>query len=136
MASSSSAKTTISNAKFEVKKFDGTNNFGMWQCEFFGVFAFIAFLSVRGPNENLDLLIIFSFPYLRQILRECGKMWWSTEKTCDANSLSALYEFPLFILDEIGGQAVCSSLLCAQMHNGAPSYIKPVVLKNDLCEDG
>ncbi|KAJ8616233.1 hypothetical protein MRB53_035605 [Persea americana] len=33
MASSSSAKTTISNAKFEVKKFDGTNNFGMWQCE-------------------------------------------------------------------------------------------------------
>lgn len=69
-------------------------------------------------------------------IRECGKMWWSTEKTCDANSLSALYEFPLFILDEIGGQAVCSSLLCAQMHNGAPSYIKPVVLKNDLCEDG
>ncbi|KAJ8646583.1 hypothetical protein MRB53_008331 [Persea americana] len=33
MASSSSAKTTISNAKFEVEKFDGTNNFGMWQCE-------------------------------------------------------------------------------------------------------
>ena len=33
MASSSSAKTTISNAKFKVEKFDGTNNFGMWQCE-------------------------------------------------------------------------------------------------------
>ncbi|KAJ8647687.1 hypothetical protein MRB53_000710 [Persea americana] len=33
MASSLSAKTTISSAKFEVKKFDGTNNFGMWQCE-------------------------------------------------------------------------------------------------------
>ena len=23
----------ISNAKFEVEKFDGMNNFGMWQCE-------------------------------------------------------------------------------------------------------
>ena len=33
MASSSSAKTTISNANFEIEKFDGTNNFGMWQCE-------------------------------------------------------------------------------------------------------
>ena len=31
--SSSSARTTVSNAKFEVEKFDGTNNFGMWQCE-------------------------------------------------------------------------------------------------------
>ncbi|KAG8499215.1 hypothetical protein CXB51_005647 [Gossypium anomalum] len=30
---SSSAKTTVTNAKFEVEKFDGTNNFGMWQCE-------------------------------------------------------------------------------------------------------
>ena len=25
------AKTTIQNAKFEVEKFDRTNNFGMWQ---------------------------------------------------------------------------------------------------------
>ncbi|KAJ8638139.1 hypothetical protein MRB53_012406 [Persea americana] len=33
MESSSSAKTTVSNAKFEVEKFDGINNFGMWQCE-------------------------------------------------------------------------------------------------------
>ena len=32
MASSSSVKTTISNAKFEVEEFDGPNNFG-WQCE-------------------------------------------------------------------------------------------------------
>ena len=24
---------SISNAKFEVEKFDGTNNFNMWQCE-------------------------------------------------------------------------------------------------------
>ena len=23
----------VSNAKFEVEEFDGTNNFGMWQCE-------------------------------------------------------------------------------------------------------
>ena len=23
----------VANAKFEVEKFDGTNNFGMWQCE-------------------------------------------------------------------------------------------------------
>ena len=30
---SSGYKTTMSNAKFEVEKFDGTNNFGMWQCE-------------------------------------------------------------------------------------------------------
>ncbi|XP_028111575.1 uncharacterized protein LOC114309870 isoform X1 [Camellia sinensis] len=26
-------KTMVSNAKFELEKFDGTNNFGMWQCE-------------------------------------------------------------------------------------------------------
>ncbi|KAG8488232.1 hypothetical protein CXB51_018792 [Gossypium anomalum] len=30
---SSSVRTTVANAKFEVEKFDGTNNFGMWQCE-------------------------------------------------------------------------------------------------------
>ncbi|GFZ19218.1 hypothetical protein Acr_27g0009570 [Actinidia rufa] len=30
---SSGHRTTVSNAKFEVEKFDGTNNFGMWQCE-------------------------------------------------------------------------------------------------------
>jgi hypothetical protein len=29
----STVRTMVSNAKFEVKKFDGTNNFGMWQCE-------------------------------------------------------------------------------------------------------
>ncbi|KAG2663573.1 hypothetical protein I3760_16G037700 [Carya illinoinensis] len=32
-ASSSGRRSTVSNAKFEVEKFDGTNNFGMWQCE-------------------------------------------------------------------------------------------------------
>lgn len=26
-------RTTVVNAKFEAEKFDGTNNFGMWQCE-------------------------------------------------------------------------------------------------------
>ena len=26
-------RTMVSNAKFEVEKFDGTNNFDMWQCE-------------------------------------------------------------------------------------------------------
>ena len=26
-------RTMLSNAKFEVEKFDGTNNFGIWQCE-------------------------------------------------------------------------------------------------------
>lgn len=30
---SSTRRTMLSNAKFEVEKFDGTNNFGMWQCE-------------------------------------------------------------------------------------------------------
>ena len=32
-ASSSGRRSMVSNAKFEVEKFDGTNNFGMWQCE-------------------------------------------------------------------------------------------------------
>ncbi|KAH9687282.1 hypothetical protein KPL70_014707 [Citrus sinensis] len=32
-SSSSSARITVTNAKFEVEKFDSTNNFGMWQCE-------------------------------------------------------------------------------------------------------
>ena len=32
-SSSSSTRTTVTNVKFEVEKFDGTNNFGMWQCE-------------------------------------------------------------------------------------------------------
>ena len=34
-SSSTSVKTTVSNAKFEVEKFDGCNNFSMWQCEVF-----------------------------------------------------------------------------------------------------
>ena len=26
-------RTMVSNAKFEIEKFDGMKNFGMWQCE-------------------------------------------------------------------------------------------------------
>ncbi|KAG2727038.1 hypothetical protein I3760_01G142100 [Carya illinoinensis] len=37
-ASSSGCRSTVSNAKFEIEKFDGTNNFGMWQCEVMDVF--------------------------------------------------------------------------------------------------
>ncbi|KAM1416154.1 hypothetical protein ACFX2I_007730 [Malus domestica] len=33
------ARTTMQNAKFEVEKFDGTNNFGIWQCEVKDVLA-------------------------------------------------------------------------------------------------
>ena len=29
----STVRTMVFTAKFEVEKFDGTNNFGMWQCE-------------------------------------------------------------------------------------------------------
>ena len=36
-ASSSKCWSTVSNAKFEVEKFDGTSNFGMWQCEVMNV---------------------------------------------------------------------------------------------------
>ncbi|KAG2685001.1 hypothetical protein I3760_10G103700 [Carya illinoinensis] len=31
--SSSGLQSTVSNVKFEVEKFDGTSNFGMWKCE-------------------------------------------------------------------------------------------------------
>ncbi|KAG2704814.1 hypothetical protein I3760_05G023100 [Carya illinoinensis] len=31
--SSSGPRSTVSNGKFEVEKFDGTNNFDIWQCE-------------------------------------------------------------------------------------------------------
>ena len=32
-AKPSAVRIAVFNAKFEVEKFDGTNNFGMWQCE-------------------------------------------------------------------------------------------------------
>ena len=35
--SSSTTRPSIGNAKFEVEKFNGTNNFGMWQCEMMDV---------------------------------------------------------------------------------------------------
>ena len=44
---SSLAKMTVQNAKFEVGKFDGTNNFGMWQCEVKDVLA----------QQDLDLTL-------------------------------------------------------------------------------
>ena len=28
-----SSRSMVTNSKFDVEKFDGTNNFGMWQCE-------------------------------------------------------------------------------------------------------
>ncbi|KAL6132979.1 hypothetical protein ACLB2K_065216 [Fragaria x ananassa] len=34
---STHAKPYVGNAKFEVEKFDGTNNFGTWQCEMMDV---------------------------------------------------------------------------------------------------
>ena len=40
-------KTTVQNAKFEVEKFDGTNNFGIWQCEVKDVLA----------QQDLDLTL-------------------------------------------------------------------------------
>lgn len=36
-SSGSGRRSMVSNAKFEVEKFDGTNNFGMWQCEIMDV---------------------------------------------------------------------------------------------------
>ncbi|KAM2348698.1 hypothetical protein FF1_012174 [Malus domestica] len=33
------ARTTVQNAKFEMEKFDGTNNFRIWQCEVKDVLA-------------------------------------------------------------------------------------------------
>ena len=32
-AKPSAVRMSVSNAKFEVEKFDGMSNFGMWQCE-------------------------------------------------------------------------------------------------------
>ncbi|KAH9688523.1 Integrase catalytic domain-containing protein [Citrus sinensis] len=53
-SSSSSARTTVTNAKFEVEKFDGTNNFGMWQCEVLDVLCQQE-LDV-APKEKPDIL--------------------------------------------------------------------------------
>ncbi|KAM1583756.1 hypothetical protein PS1_031576 [Malus domestica] len=46
------ARTTVQNAKFEVEKFDGTNNFGMWQCEVKDVLAQQDLLAALGENSE------------------------------------------------------------------------------------
>ncbi|KAM1850425.1 hypothetical protein ACFX13_014614 [Malus domestica] len=55
-SSSGFARTTVQNAKFEVKKFDGTNNFGMWQCEVNDVLAQQDLLAVVGEMKFVGLL--------------------------------------------------------------------------------
>ncbi|KAM1239309.1 hypothetical protein ACFX2J_044767 [Malus domestica] len=46
------ARTTVQNAKFEVKKFDGTNNFRMWQCEVKDVLAQQYLLAALGEKPE------------------------------------------------------------------------------------
>ena len=41
-------RTKVSNAKFEVEKFDGMNNFGMWQYEFIDVLV----------QQELDITLV------------------------------------------------------------------------------
>ncbi|KAJ8645844.1 hypothetical protein MRB53_007592 [Persea americana] len=75
MASSSSAKTTISNAKFEVEKFDGTNNFGMWQCEIRDVLSQqeLEIALEDKPSDmkdeewkKINLMIIFTYTLINE----------------------------------------------------------------------
>ncbi|KAH9688531.1 Integrase catalytic domain-containing protein [Citrus sinensis] len=58
-SSSSSARTTVTNAKFEVEKFDGTNNFGMWQCE---ILTNLLNLDERFEDEDKVLLLLNFLP--------------------------------------------------------------------------
>ncbi|KAM1684607.1 hypothetical protein ACFXTN_032657 [Malus domestica] len=51
-SSSGFARTTVQNAKFEVEKFDGTNNFGMWQCEVKDVLAQQDLLAALGEKPE------------------------------------------------------------------------------------
>ncbi|CAN6693835.1 unnamed protein product [Malus baccata var. baccata] len=51
-SSSGFARTTVQNAKFEVEKFDGTNNFGMWQCEVKDVLAQQHLLTTLGEKPE------------------------------------------------------------------------------------
>ncbi|KAM2738157.1 hypothetical protein EV2_032395 [Malus domestica] len=49
------AKTIVQNAQFEVEKFDGTNNFGMWQCEVKDVLAQLDLdLTLEGKLEDME----------------------------------------------------------------------------------
>ncbi|KAM1734974.1 hypothetical protein ACFX11_020374 [Malus domestica] len=54
-SSSGFARTTVQNAKFEVEKFDGTNNFGMWQCEVKDVLAQQDLLAALGEKPEAML---------------------------------------------------------------------------------
>ncbi|KAM1590896.1 hypothetical protein ACFX1Z_034600 [Malus domestica] len=54
-SSSGFARTTMQNAKFEVEKFDGTNNFGMWQCEVKDVLAQQDLLAALGEKPEAML---------------------------------------------------------------------------------
>ena len=40
-------RTTMFNDKFEIEKFDGTNNFGMWQCKVLNVLT----------QQELDIIL-------------------------------------------------------------------------------
>ncbi|KAM1464188.1 hypothetical protein ACFXTO_043880 [Malus domestica] len=51
-SSSGFARTTVQNAKFEVEKFDGTNNFKMWQCEVKDVLAQQDLLAALGEKPE------------------------------------------------------------------------------------
>ena len=51
-SSSGFARTTVQNAKLEVEKFDGTNNFGMWQCEVKDVLAQQDLLAALGEKPE------------------------------------------------------------------------------------
>ncbi|KAM1980190.1 hypothetical protein ACFX15_036829 [Malus domestica] len=51
-SSSGFARTTVQNAKFEVEKFDGTNNFEMWQCEVKDVLAQQNLLAALGEKPE------------------------------------------------------------------------------------
>ncbi|KAM2077712.1 hypothetical protein COP2_024487 [Malus domestica] len=68
-SSSGFARTAVQNAKFEVEKFDGTNNFGMWKCEVKDVLAQQDLLAALGEKpeamskpewEKLNLWACFS----------------------------------------------------------------------------
>ncbi|KAM1838444.1 hypothetical protein ACFX14_020106 [Malus domestica] len=51
-SSSGFARTTVQIAKFEVEKFNGTNNFGMWQCEVKDVLAQQDLLTALGEKPE------------------------------------------------------------------------------------
>lgn len=54
-ASGSMRRTMLSNAKFEVEKFDGTDNFGMWQCEVLDLlFREGSHIALESKPENMS----------------------------------------------------------------------------------